>query len=299
MSKIISLDIGSLSWIHQQISPIGDIVMSQNTLSPVWIPKTYTGLLATKNRAPHSNLDLQSYQTSGQYRALLYAKLEVRVSDSGMNFTDVNIVKEIRDPGVTPPFDSSISWITKFMKTINWAPSKAISDPNPHPGELGIASKVVSKSLHPNSTYSRKIMPEHVIANGLIIFRAGKKTNDIGVNEVKSPFHVPWVWCEWVVTFAAGRFEIQGTGSVFPTHTFYLNGRQYGQQDEPTDAKFTTSWRNPLTIDTATLRVYPTLVVGAPASGRQAEDRTASHLGPITSAPYTVPGSGVSSRTHI
>ncbi len=67
----------------------------------------------------------------------------------------------------------------------------------------------------------------------------------------------------------SGKFAVFGTGSIFPTHTFYARGASYGQQDELTDAAFMRSWRHPLTIDTSTLRVYPVLTVGATASGPQ------------------------------
>ena len=119
-------------------------------------------------------------------------------------------------------------------------------------------------------------MPDaNVVANGLILFRAGRITDGIGVDVVKCPYHVPWVWCEWLLTYVDGTFAAFGTGSVFPTHTFYVQGNSYGQQDEPTDAAFMRSWRHPLTIS----------------------DTTTRFAGPATGIPYAVSGSGFASAT--
>lgn len=139
---------------------------------------------------------------------------------------------------------------------------------------------------------------EDLVASALIFFRAGKHTDSIGVDVVKCPYHVPWVWCEWLVTYKTGKFTMYGTGSIFPTHTFYAQSKSFAQQEEPTDSRFTRSWRHPLTIDTSVLRVYPVLTTGAPAAGKpQVADTTNSANGPATSLPYAVRGSGFHSTT--
>ena len=164
-------------------------------------------------------------------------------------------------------------------------------------GELGLASSILPRIQHRNTTMSMQVPQDNLVASALIFFRAGKHTDDAGVGVVKAPNHVPWVWCEWLVTHKAGRFTVYATGSIFPTHTFFAQGASFAQQDEPTDARFTKSWRNPLTIDTSALRVYPVLIAGAPATGPQAADVTNSAQGPATSVPYAARGSGHNSET--
>ena len=293
MSKKFTIKVGSLSWIHQQVTPV--LFLTDGKLyEPNWIPQTYIGLYATRNPAPGAALDLPGYRSSKQFRAMTYAELVVETSDDGKSIVSVSASNTFCDPGWTPPFDRTITLLTRV-----YVPEPSMKDPDFHAGELGNASAIVLRSRHPNSTITASLPAANIVANGLILFRAGNKTDDIGVNVVKCPFHVPWVWCEWLLTYESGQFSAYGTGSVFPTHTFYVNGKSYGQQDEPTDARFLrSSWRHPLTIDTAALRVYPVLTTGAPANpGVQAVDTTQSTRGPITSLPYVVTSSGYNSST--
>ena len=283
------IKVGSLSWIHQQITPVL-FLTDGKLLSPNWVPQTYIGLFATRNRPPGASLDLAAYRMSKQFRALTFADLTVEVSDDGRQIGAVTMEGSILDPGYTPPFDRNITILTQL-----YAPEPSMKDPNYHPGEIGAASAVLLRKRHPNSTIAVNVPDTNVVASALILFRAGSITDDIGVSVVQCPYHVPWVWCEWTLTFDSGRFTVFGTGSTFPTHSFYVQGSIYGQQDEPTDARFLRSWRHPLTIDTTALRVYPVLIIGAPASGPQASDRTLGLAGPVTSVPYAVAGSGYNS----
>ena len=223
---------------------------------------------------------------------MTYADLMVETSDDARQIVGVTMANSILDGGWTPRFDRTVYFVTRFI-----ALDPSMEDPDPHPGWLGKGSAVLPRKRHPNTTITAPILDANVVASGLILFRAGDHTDDIGIKTVGCPYHVPWVWCEWVLTFDLGKFSVIGTGSVFPTHTFYAQGNTFGQQDEPTDAKFTSAPLHPFTIDTSVLRVYPVLTTGAPASGPQVEDTTASAKGPASSLPFAVVGSGFNSVT--
>jgi hypothetical protein len=239
-------------------------------------------------------LDLVAYRASKQFRAMTFADLTVEVSDDGKSLIDVAKVDGFLDPGYTPPFDRNLWLITQVF-----VPDQSMKDPGFYPGEQAACSDILLRKSHPNSTISRGEPADTVVASAMVVFRAGAHTDRIGVDIVKCPYHVPWVWCEWLLLFNGGRLELLGTGSVFPTHSFYAQGRLYGQQDEPTDAKFITSWRHPLTIDTTALHVYPVLTTGAPATpgSVNVRDATAGVAGPISSLPFAVSGSGFNSMT--
>ena len=286
MSRTTQLNLGSISWIHQQLTPV-HYLTDAKIYSPAWIPKTYLGLYATRNPAPSGATDLVAYQASKAFRAMTYASLEVVTSDDGNTVESVRSLKTILDPGWTPPFNRNITILTRW-----YVPEPSMSDTGYHAGERGSASAIVLQKRHPNSTMSMIVAAEKLVASGMILFRAGAVTDNVGVDIVKCPYHVPWVWCEWVLVAEKGGFSGYATGSVFPTHSFYLNGTSYGQQDEPTDAKFVTGWTSPLTIETAPLRVYPVLTTGAPASGAQVPDTTGAAAGPIASQAFVVRGSG-------
>jgi hypothetical protein len=289
MSRKVRIKVGSISWIHQQVTPV-KLLSDGKLLEPNWVPQTYIGLYATKNNSPPARIDFASYQDSKQFRALTYAELEIETSDDSTKVQAVKVIDSILDPGWTPPFDRSITLLTRF-----YVPEASMADTAYYAGELGAGSSIVPRRQHRNSALGMTVAPDNLVASGLIFFRAGKHTDDIGVNVVKCPYHVPWVWCEWLVTYKAGKFTVYGTGSLFPTHTFYAESARFGQQDEPTDAAFAKSWRHPLTIDTSALRVYPALTVGAPAAGPQVSDGTNSAAGPAFSVPFAVRGSGYAS----
>jgi hypothetical protein len=87
-----------------------------------------------------------------------------------------------------------------------------------------------------------KVSPgEVVLSYSLIKFRAGDPGDYIGVAVMGTPNHVPWVWCESVVTFMPpNTVVLYGTGSTFPSHSFYCQGQQRAKID--------------LSLDRATLR---------------------------------------------
>ncbi|MBV9154142.1 MAG: hypothetical protein JO204_20450 [Alphaproteobacteria bacterium] len=237
---------------------------------------------------------------------MTYAEFDVDISDAG-DVASVELVDGtgILDPGWTPPFNRSVFWLFK-----HWVPDKSMEDSSFYPGELGKNSAILVRRRHPNTTINEKIPAANVVASALIFFRAGDHTDRIGLKVVKCPYHVPWVWCEWLVAYRSGKFTVYGTGSVFPTHTFYAQAKAYEHQDEPTDAAFVTEslvssnprggwipqFGNPLRILTSGLKVYPVLITGAPSS-EPLLDTTYGSAGPASSVKHAVAASGYSSVT--
>ena len=304
---MVQIRIGSISWIHQGVSPVQSQTGPIDALiyEPEWVPKTYIGLYATKNIVPGVRLDLPLYRKRKQYRAMTFADLQVDVSPDRQEIKSVIAQDEIIDAGYTPPFDRSAYFLTAWMpKSIVPPPIEAsMFDRQYHPGEIGAGSEIVLQGRHPSTMIKVTVPQRNLVANALIFFRAGKHTDSVGVNVVKSPYHVPWVWCEWMITYRSGKFTVYGTGSIFPTHSFYVDTRRFGQLDEPMDSIFSTkpllsfqhqglSVHNPREIITSALRVYPVLTKGAPARGPQVADMTAKPRVPAAAMHFTVGGHG-------
>ena len=133
-----------------------------------------------------------------------------------------------------------------------------------------------------------------MIANGLIRFRAGPHTDEVGLSDANAQYHVPWVWAEFLLTSVGhGQVRCRGASSQFPTVAWYLNDRQVGRpHPQTTDASFRFDWMND--IDVGTLRVWPVLQAGAPRT--MPEPTLASdaafkgQVRPVTALPYTCPG---------
>ena len=135
---------------------------------------------------------------------------------------------------------------------------------------------------------------EVVCVDALIKFRAGSHTDDIGTSgDVGSPFHVPWVWCEFLVTYNKGMFTLTASGLIFPTHYFYVQGKRVLAQDEVGDLTLPRKGavKGSLTINETALNLYPVLKKGAPASGPQASLAAETGLpGPVTKHLFTAEG---------
>jgi hypothetical protein len=125
------------------------------------------------------------------------------------------------------------------------------------------------------------------------------------------------VWCETVLTYFGGTFKLYGRGSVFPSHAWYLDGKQIMQRAQVSDTSFPSrqiqilgpppgmpvpytgtglrlSIPNPLKIDVGLLALYPVLSKGAPATGPQAPLTADSGLtGSVETHQYTVSGGPV------
>jgi hypothetical protein len=299
--------VGSISWINGKPNPVWTSAQAA-TLEPAWIPKTYLGLAATKNDPPPNSLsDFKGYQAKQDFRALTYCKFSVDLDDATGRINSFRVLDAVHDPGWTP-----------FFKLRHWPASTMSIDTEilfgwkAYQGEASSNSLVNTQARHANSVFAKTGTDETVLVNALIKFRAGKHTDDIGVDTVECPFHVPWVWCETLLTYSpsAKKLKLYGKGSIFPSHAWYLDDSQLGTVPEASDSTFPISFTktvalNPSlqvipdpmwvtvptgpTIVVSSLNVYPVLCSGAPASGPQAPlADEGKNSGPVDSHPFTV-----------
>lgn len=300
------IKVGSISWINERPSPIW-FSGKAAALDPDWVPKTYMGLVATSNHAPPTTVNsFPNYRNGKDFRALLYCHLRLTIDDQSRRISRVDVVDAVDDPGWTPPFrvrDYPLAGLRVWDSNI-WGSTW-------HAGEASPISVVRTEARHPNSAIGTVPASETVLVDGIIKFRAGAHTDNIGINSVGCPYHVPWVWCETVLTYDGTNFKLYGRGSVFPTHTWYLDGAQVAQVDQVGDTSFPSatlvlpgpsipvpiprlSIPRPLTINVAALKLYPVLSKGAPASGPQTPlSADTGRTGVIDTHPHTVAGGSV------
>jgi len=195
--------IASVSWISRTPNPI-TLAVEAKTLAPEWVPKTCIGLAATSNPDPQLTVaDFNTFRTEKNFRACTYCRLGLITDDKTGAVKTAVAIESWVDPGYTPPFSKWSFPSTVPGSILEW--DFSVWDSGWYPGEASPLSQVSIKSRHPNSTITGVPASEAVLVNSLIKFRAGKHTDDLGINTVKCPFHVPWVWCETLITLAAGK----------------------------------------------------------------------------------------------
>jgi len=211
------LSLGVVCWINARyvrfISPL-DVAWALSA----WPNRVAIGLVATANEKPPFEIsDPNKFMKSKDYRAMLWCRLGVSIDRKTDKVVRVQMYSTVIDAGWTPPPD----WNKVAMGT--FIPSGADSDP--HEGEGSPVSGISVQKRHPNSALGPIPVGEQLLVDGLVKFRAGKVTDDLGTSkEVGSPYHVPWTWSEIALTYASeGKFYVYMKGAVFPTHTFYLN----------------------------------------------------------------------------
>jgi hypothetical protein len=304
----------SIAWISEKPSPFdavggaaGGVLFGAAdvfTLQPTWLVKTYLGLIATANPPPPARLtDLGAFRATKEYRALLHARIRLVLDGAGAPVS-VTVDQQIIDGGWTVPFRLQrfpAVILPGISSLVTRSPADAaLLDGTTYPGEASIAS-AVGGARHPNSTLSFP-SGERVIVDGLIRFRAGAHTDGVGV-AIGSPFHVPWVWNEFALTYGGGQLRLYGRASAFPTTTWYVDGQRVVCQPRLSDSSFPTTGGFGLTssgvttpvIDTSRLRAWPALSVGSPAGDParprpQAPDNRPS--GVIAAQPFTVAPAG-------
>ena len=280
---LYDIEVGSVSWIEDTPSPVGFSAQALY-LEPNWIPKTYMGLSATANPTPAATItDFKAFQATKQFRALLYCHFKADI-DQATNVTkSFTVIDAVHDGGWTPPFNRSKFPLSRLK------PDKAMSDPNFYQGEASPLSLVNTQARHKNTVLTGIGVGEVVLVDGLVKFRAGKHTDDIGIKDVGCPFHVPWVWSEFLLTYKGSKFTLTGKGSIFPSHAWYLNSKCVNTQAQATDAVFPKS--GPLTINKIALNLYPVLSVGATAMGAQTLlSAESAETGPVDTHSRTAPG---------
>lgn len=250
--------IGSISWIDgSTLPPVSGWLVFRSKQD--WLAKTYMGLAATANPPPPETVDFKAYRAGKQFRALMYCRFRFDVDDQTKKLKKFSVLEAIHDPGWTPPFDQS-----KFpsTKVLFW--KKSITDSNFYQGESSPVSVIRTEARHPNSTLAEISGNEIVLVNGLVKFRAGKHTDEVGVSdEVGAPFHVPWVWCELLLTFDGTKTKLYGTGSAFPSHAWYLDNKLVKKVMQTADGALAAD------VDPANTRLFPIMKKGAAAAGPQ------------------------------
>jgi len=209
------INLASISWIDRKGLPkVGFWFVAGASVS--WYRRVIMGLVATANPEPPKSLEnVEAYQKTQQYRALLSCTL--------FGGPRQRIGAQQIDPGYTPPFDKST--IPALERPFAPIPDDKVF----YAGESSPVSGIVIGKLHPSSTLS---IPSgsSVQLSALIKFRAGEHTDAIGISkDVASPVHVPWVWCEYALVSSGSRQCLICNGSVFPSHAWYVNGRQVGK----------------------------------------------------------------------
>ena len=211
-----SLSLCSVSWIDEKPLPqVGFWFVAGAAIS--WPRRVVMGLVGTANPEPPREMPLvDPFRARKQYRALTSFKLVRQPKPA--------IAEAVLDPGWTPPFDKS-----KFdTRLIALAPIP--DDPQFYPGETSGLSTIVGGRLHPYSTL-KPARGDEVLASAFIKFRAGPHTDAIGVgDDVKSPVHVPWVWCEYALVISGSKARLLAQGSRFPSHAWYVGGRQVAKR---------------------------------------------------------------------
>lgn len=211
-----SMELTSISWIDEKSLPkAGFWFVASAAMS--WPNRVVMGLIGTSNPEPPGELSgATSFASGRQYRALL--SCSVTRQQRGMALSSVII-----DGGYTPPFNKS----KLNTKLGDLAPIP--DDPKFYAGEVSALSAVVAGRLHPSSALT---IPRgcDIAVSALIKFRAGAHTDNLGIKDAKSPVHVPWVWCEYALVFEGARVKLMCRASVFPSHAWYVAGKQVAKR---------------------------------------------------------------------
>jgi hypothetical protein len=245
--------VGVVCWIDAQHLPF--IAPQDVAWAKVgWPNRVCIGLVATTNPPPPDAIfNVPVFRNTRQFRAMMWGDLQVEVDRATDRVTRCRLTGEVLDPGWTPPFDKKKVALGDLME----AAEPAIRDRQFYPGELSPVSKMYAQQRHPNSPL---VLPadEQVVAEGLIKFRAGKHTDEVGIGKTESPFHVPWTWSALAITYAGkGEFRAYTRGAIFPTHRWYVGGVQV---------------RTSLQAEVEMSDKEPALTTGAPADRPQADD---------------------------
>jgi hypothetical protein len=242
----IDVAMGSISWINPRPNPIRR-TQECIELNPNWLPKAALGFIAVSNSAPPSTLlDLPDYFSKKDLRNMTFCALHFEIdpttdditpsakdSFAKAGFTPAFRIDKLKANGVE--FDGPPTEEAAILRAI-----PAVMKGAPLPGETSPLSGVVVGARHPNTAISNVSSNEIVLVNALSKVRANPDEDAVGVGpDPGVPFHVPWVWCELLVTYAGMRkFNIYGRGSTFPSHAWYFNGTRVGSMLQSCDTRF-------------------------------------------------------------
>jgi hypothetical protein len=264
-------------------------------------------LKATSNPAPRAAIaDFNTFRAQRRFRALTCCRLSLETDDATGKLTGLRVLEAFQDPGWTPPF--RYGEFSPAQTPALFADAD-LRDPEWYPGEASTLSAVVAQRQCRNTSILDIPSGEEVLANALLKFRAGRHTDQVCI-KLGCPFHVPWLWQEWLLTCVGGRFKLYARGSKFPSHAWYVDGRQVLAAAGIGDASFPIVSEAPPAglgalakllplpprrrqrINLQRLALYPAVLSqGVPATDRQTPNGPAEQEleGPVDKHPHTTP----------
>ena len=299
----VDLSIMGVGWIDEKPNPLTQLIGDGVLDKPNWIVRTYMGLIGTANKAPTNPMSTSSMSAllaSKDFRAINFAQIKVNVDphtlaplgetsvtssqDPGSCVLDnTGQVHSCQDPGWTPPIDQG-----KFLALgLAGLWSANVNDRNYYRAEISPISSIVY-SIHPNNVISFED-GETVLVSSVMKFRAGQHTDNIGVSsEVGSPFHVPWLWNEFALSYYKDQYLLHISAAKFPTTYWYINGQLQRSMPQVFDTTFPKRAGFSSPIDVNKLQIYPVLSAGAPSSAPQSPiDDPYSINDPVIDHPFT------------
>jgi hypothetical protein len=275
------------------------------------------GMYHTANPEPpeifHGQKDITKLKQ--QYRSLTTYSIQLRLGANG-EFDSVRRLPNsdaILDAGYTPPFDSGWElWKGRLLIGLLYKDPTIMSQLNAEgnsysPGEKSSLSQIVlpggewqNKGVTPLAYSSIKAnQGEVILGHSLIKFRVGTRGDYIAVVAVGTPNHVPWVWCEAMLTYKDNNLILYGAGSAFPCHAFYVGDEQKARIDLTTDRNtlrtvFSTGFPAKISWAPVPLPANPHSVVAG--INPQAPMTETSNGNIITAQSYTAPANGKSIR---
>jgi hypothetical protein len=302
--------IGSVSWLNGIPTPLWFAGRGE-PLEPAWVVRTYVLLKGTSNPAPPAVVaDFDQLRAERHFRALTWCRCAADLDDATGELKDFRVLEAWHDPGWTPPFRYA-EFPPAQMPGLFADPD--LRDPAWYPGEASGLSQVCSRARHKNSAVPELPAGEQVLVNALVKFRAGGQADGRAVR-LGCPFHVPWLWQEWLLSYGGGRFKLYLRASRFPSHAWYCDGRQVTVSAGLGDASFPRvagapeaavtvggvriplpQPKRPDRIDVSRLALYPAVLSqGAPAADSQVPNgpEEEGRYGPVDKHPCTVAGWG-------
>jgi hypothetical protein len=285
-------DTGLGGWVWGQVQG----AVEPKRLQPNWIPQVYMGLVATANDTPPTSLsDVKTFMRNKQFRSLLGARFRLVLDPVTGAPTQAKLTGVIMDGGWTPPFSFErflAPSVARFIPVLNSQPDiQELINTGWHRGYKSTITSV-STTRHPNSML---VLPpgERLLIDALIRFRAGDKTDYTGT-VIGSPYHVPWVWNEFAVTYGNGQVNVYGVASAFPTTWWFVNGTRIKCQPRLSDSEWPLKRGPPQPtvfreIDTQRLQAYPAISIGAPTTDNAPQIADTPPSGPVYPQRFTVP----------
>jgi hypothetical protein len=275
-------------------------------LEPQWAVRTMAGLYLTSNPTPSvgAGVDTTALQSSLQYRSIQSLNIAVTyravcgpATEGGPEFVyfvlSTALSRVFQSPGYTAPFQAALESLLP-SGIIDYAITKFLS------GQKSAIS-AIDYAWHPNSSIKGNVADDlSIVSNGVLKYRAGSIVDKIGVGGlVGSPCHVPWVWSEFAVLIKPGPSAMPEPPHVFwratkfPSAAIYFGQVAGGDgiaamQTQLADDHFSGLDLTTKTFDFPSMKIYPALTVGVPATLPQPPANADRSAGPIDTHANTV-----------